>query len=166
MSRAPCFALLLLGCAGPALRGATSVAPESEPRLRASAPLTAHDCRDERGASSTPPRIEFVPVDATSGPRLLLERRPGHDTVLIQNSYDEAGRRVYAYVSNDAKQPALLHRIELEPGGQSGRLDYARPFVTHDTARGFNAVATRAVLRCQLSSRQRDADAAHGDAGG
>jgi hypothetical protein len=155
---------LVLACASPGLRGATSVDPESEPRFPATATLRTASCRDESGNDTPGVALEFGLVEPTSGPKLLLERRQGHDSVVIQNVYDDAGAHVFAYVSNDARHPGVLHRVRLSADASAGELAVSRVFRTHDTPQGFRVDAERVVLRCALVRLQSDADAAHGNA--
>ncbi|MFZ5894398.1 MAG: hypothetical protein ACOY0T_25270 [Myxococcota bacterium] len=159
------LAALLPACVGAGLRGASAVDPEKEPNSRATAVLHSRDCRDERGGMVANVTYEYVYIERSSGPRLLLERRAGHDSVLVENSYADGSELVFAYVSGDAKQPDVLHEVRLSRDARNGELRLSRAFETHDTNQGFRAKARRVVLRCALASSEVHADAAHTDAG-
>jgi hypothetical protein len=141
---------LLLACATPHLRGASPIDREKEPRGSERATLIASDCRDERNAPSRGLDVELVYLDPSGGPRRLLERRNDHDSVLIENSYEEGSVHVFAYISSDAKHAQVLHLFRLTSEGTSGELSLSRAFALHETNRGFRAESTRTALRCKL----------------
>lgn len=142
---------LLLACSSAHLRGADSVAREKEPRIDARATLLPTDCRDERGAPVPSPDLEVAYFAPRNGPRQLLERRTDYDSVLVENSYEEQGTLVFAYVSSDSKHPDLLHRVQLGPDAAHGELSVSRTFKLTDTSKGFRADPVRSALRCTLA---------------
>ena len=165
MKRWPLLALATLACASPELRGAVSVARTAEPRSFSAQRLTASDCRDARGGALASVSLDYVYSRDPRGVQRLLERRPEHDSVLIQNAYDEQGARVFAYVSSDAKHPDVLHRVRLVDEA-AGEVVVARSFAVEETTHGFRAEPKSIVMRCSLVPSQAGADATNGDAGG
>lgn len=147
---------LLLACASPHLRGADSVAPEKEPRADVRTTLLPTDCRDERGVASASPDVELLYFEPPSGPPELLERRSDYDSVLVHNSYEAGGARIFAYVSSDAEHPDVLHRVRLDAQGTQGELTLSREFELRETAKGFSAAPHRITLRCALAPLQRE----------
>ena len=157
------LALAMLGCAGPGLRGAVSAAPEREPSSDG-ARFVTRECRDEHGAAVQNLVLDYVLVSDAKGPLRLIEHRAEHDSVVIQNSYEQGGARVFAYVSGDAKHPDVLHRIRLN--GAHSELCMARAFAIHDSPHGFRAEPEHVLLCCALARLEADADAAHANPGG
>ncbi|HET9931751.1 MAG TPA: hypothetical protein VFQ35_13715 [Polyangiaceae bacterium] len=141
---------LLLACAGPHLRGASAIEREKEPHGSERATLVTRDCRDERGAPAAQLDLELVYLDPSGGPRRLLERRTDHDSVLVENTYEDGGAHVFVYVSADVKHRDVLHRVRLAPDGMSGELSFSRDFSVKDSEKGFRAETSRIALRCAL----------------
>jgi hypothetical protein len=166
---------LLGACAGPSLQGAILIEPGHD--LGADFWLAPARCRDARGAPAAAPALRVARAVLSDDREVLLERRLGHDTVLVTNSYlvvrgpitsstispPEAPGRVFEYVSDDGSQGKVLHRLHMTPMLFGAHLELADDFELEESPQGFRAKPRRVTLSCALipaPSERRRADQA------
>ena len=151
-----------LACSGYLLRGASSVNPYSEPVAQQTIELHADDCRDAAGKPATySARLAFV--QQLNGAELLLERRQGFDSIVIDNVHSTEQGRTFAYLSDAGSRGKLAHRFELGRDN-AGTLELGHQFRVTDMANGFSVKLSHVVLRCEL--RVRSAAPGHKADGG
>jgi len=140
--------LFAMGCGGPSLRGALSIENGREPA--GAFQLTPMDCRDERGAPASAPELKIQRVRLEDGQDAVLERRPGYDTVVVTNGYDDAYGRVFQYVSDDGHHHRILHTLRMTPRLSGSRLVLASAFELQGSDSEFRATTRKASLQCEL----------------
>jgi len=156
----------LLACSGYLLRGASTVNPYSEPVAQQTLELRAEGCRDAIGKpASYSARLAFV--QQLNGAELLIERRDGFDSVVIDNVHSTEQGRTFVYLSDAGSRGKLAHRFELGRDNV-GKLEVANQFSVTDMANGFSVKLDHVVLRCELRvpSPARADTGAGGDGGG
>jgi hypothetical protein len=150
----------LTGCGGASLEGATAVAAGREPRPSTPGQiLTPGECADARGA---PARVKsrFWFVESSDHRNLVVEARPGFDSIVVSQRFELPTASVFQFYSDDGDGPRLLH--ELRFPNAAG----APPVLTvtdHFTERPLDdrtfAEARSALVTCQLTA-PRDGGAA------
>jgi hypothetical protein len=144
------FVATCIGCGGPSLRGAVPIEDARDFAQAASAELVPSECRDGRGAPARPPALRVQRVALADAREALLELRPGYDGVVVTNGYDEARGRVFQYVSDDGKQPKLLHTLLLTPTVPGPKLEISDSFTLQGSADDFRGTSRTSLLECAL----------------
>jgi len=139
--------LLALGCGDPTLRGATSVASGHEPRGRSGSSLFPTDCRDAAGRRVST-SVEHRLVQDQHGRWLLVQKRPGYDSVVVHHREELPHWVVYRFVGARSHGSELVHSIRFPRGGGPAEWIVLGAF---DTDRPDQ---TRVMLVCRLD-RQR-----------
>jgi hypothetical protein len=101
----------LAGCGGASLEGATAVAAGTEPRPSAPGQiLTPGECTDARG---TPARVasRFWLVESSDHRNLVVETRPGFDSIVVSQRFELPAASVFQFYSDDGDGPRLLHEL-------------------------------------------------------
>jgi hypothetical protein len=145
------MALGHFACSSPSIRGAASTRSTAEPVGRVIADYQVRACKDGRGEPAqlglSAHLVEFPPDDWA-----LIVRRPGYDSLILNNTFSEDGEWVFQAQSRVASGKPLLFDVRLRaPDWQSGRLAYARQFRERRLRNErFQAYFDRPVLACGL----------------
>jgi hypothetical protein len=147
-------AVAAVACSSPSIHGAATARSNAEPAGRVVADYGVRACRDARGApaelSLSVHLVEFSP-DAVA----LIVRRPGYDSLVVQNAFTQGHEWVFQAQSRASSGEPLLFDARLRaPDWQSGRLAYAREFRERRLERErFQAYFDRPVVACSLERK-------------
>ncbi len=108
-------------------------------------------CKDSRGAPAELSLSAHLVAFSPDAPALIV-RRPGYDSLIVQNAFTQDEEWVFQAQSRATSGEPLLFDVRLRaPDWQSGRLAYARDFRERRLERGrFQAYFDRPVLACSL----------------
>jgi hypothetical protein len=152
--------LSTIACGGVELRGARAVARGDEPGGRVLGMWVPGACRDAGGGPAERPSRVFV-VQPASGPALLVEVREGHDSVVVENTFDDRGARVFQLVLRGEDERLFLHDFRLPAvGAAPGRVAVATYW--HEVERpggGFRAYLKAVDVTCELAPEAADESA-------
>lgn len=160
-ARTPLLLVLLFGCGGPELSGATSVRAGQEPEpSSATSTFRAVACRDAAGApASTAARLWLVQTG--NGRELLVVSREGHDSIIVSNRalLPGTGSTVFQFFTDDGDGPVLLHDVRI-PRGDPGvaRLTVTERFSDCSAGKLELAAPGRALLACEFRARRPAAE--------
>jgi len=148
-------------CSSARIAGGTTVAPGSEPVGTTVALFEMGRCEDESGARVPEPRARISVVRLADDRLILVDRRPGYDSVVVGNGWDEGDARVFQLALKRSGSGPHLREYRLpRVGSDFGRLVVVdRVGAWNDSPRGFHASYAHAALSCDLtgvveSSRQ------------
>lgn len=135
-----------------------------EPKGTVTATYVTKDCKDSTGHAFEQPVRVFVVKD-TEGFELLVAARPGYDSLVIRNHFEESGETVFQAVLDSTADRPVLHdfRIPKESGGE-GKMAIAFMFTETESSEGvLRAKVKAAAIACRLGANVADAESA--DAG-
>lgn len=141
------------GCSSAGVAGGALVAPGTEPAGTTLALYGIGRCEDERGARIPEPEARVSAVRLSDGRVVLVDRRPGYDSIVVDNGWDDGNDRVFQLaLKRSGGTPSLReYRLPLS-GSHFGRLVVVdRVSRWNDSRRGFHADYARAALSCSLS---------------
>jgi hypothetical protein len=152
----PRVALLVVGvglaaCSSPSIKGAQSARASAEPAGRVTAQYAARGCVDAGGAPADV-TLTLALVEFPTEHWALIVRRPGYDSLVIDNAFSQNGEWVFQAQSRPASGKPVLFDVRLRaPDWERGRLAYARQFRERRLpADQFQAYFDAPVLRCSL----------------
>ncbi|HTU60097.1 MAG TPA: hypothetical protein VMF89_16710, partial [Polyangiales bacterium] len=119
--------------------------------------LQAEGCRDAAGKPATY-AAKLAYVKQLNGAELLIERRDGFDSVVIDNVHSSAQGRTFVYLSDAGARGKLAHRFELG-ADNVGKLEVGSRFSVNDMANGFSVQLTNVVLHCDLRAASSESRA-------
>jgi hypothetical protein len=138
-------------CAGLTMRGAESVKPGGEPRGQELGVYRPSDCQTPSGAGAVR-NTELVLVGAAAGGRVLVERTPGYDSLVVRNVFQDRGELTFQAVLKARAGRLLLHefRIPSDPA-RPGRMAVANSWreVALEGG-GFRGYFDQPMLTCEL----------------
>ncbi len=152
----PLLALSLLACAACSsarIAGGATVAPGSEPPGVTLSLFGMGRCEDEAGARVPESEARISVVRLQDGRFVLVERRPGYDSLVVDNGWDEGNIRVFqlALKRSDGVPYLREYRVPRD-GSDFGRLVLVdRVIAWRDSRRGFHASYVRPSLVCDLT---------------
>jgi hypothetical protein len=153
----PLFLSVALACAcacsSPSVRGGDPVQAGREPKGKVTATYVTRDCKDSSGHAFEQPLRVFVVRD-TEGFELLVAARPGYDSLVIRNHFDESGETVFQAVLDSTADRPVLHdfRIPKKPGAD-GRMAIAFAFTETESSESvLRARVTGAAIACRLGT--------------
>lgn len=139
------LAFALFGCAG-AFRGGYS-APDDESFGRVLRRFVPSRCEDAAHAEHEP-RISLVELDETpTGRVVLVERRFGHDALVVENGFDEGATRVFELLT---RAGTLRKWVIPRSGGAPALLAVGRPGPLREDRGHFAATTFSPSLSCSL----------------
>lgn len=113
--------LALTACGGAELSGATAVPVEFEPAERSGTRLVATACRDGSGAPAhTAVQLRFV--QSTDGRQLLYARRPGYDSVIVQQRRELPDAVLFEFLAKPSSGRELRHVFRFPRGAGPSEL--------------------------------------------
>ncbi len=154
--RASIFALGLMSCGGSVLDGADAMPANERPSGQTLAIFTPRDCVDVAGKPVPRPATRISLLQREDAHVLLLEERPGYDSLVIHNVFQERGALVFQAISEPDDADPALHEYRIEwPGARSGQLTNAGLFSATMYAGGtFRAQAEQLSVACKLIREQ------------
>jgi hypothetical protein len=109
-------------------------------------------CRDGR---SQPAELQLHVrlLEGAPAQPLLVLRREGHDSMIVDNSSEQGAELVFQAVTTGGGDDPVLHDVRLpRRGAGPGRLAYARAFSERSSGeRRFQAYFAVPVLACRLA---------------
>jgi hypothetical protein len=147
--------LLLVACAACSsarIAGGAIVAPGSEPSGFVLSLYGMGRCEDETGARVPEPEARVSLVQLRDGRIVLVERRPGYDSLVVDNGWDEGETRVFQLALKRTDGVPYLREYRLPRSGSDfGQLALVdRVAAWGDTRNGFHAIYRRPSLSCAL----------------
>lgn len=151
---------VLAACSGTSVRGAVVEAPEGDSSGAQLARFAVGQCLDRSGSRmDARPGSEVVVRSGVARP-VVVEKRPGFDSLVITNGFQD-GERFVAQTVVDTAGGKIVRQISIPRaalGGASaavpaaGRLDVARDWTETDLGGGrFRAALGRSVISCVLA---------------
>ena len=142
---------LLVACRSPGLDGADSVRPAEAPRGRRIAQYVPERCRDARRSPTPAPALVVERVALENGRELLIETRPGFDSLVATLGFDDGDDWVFQFTTDDAKTKVLLHEFRVKKALRAGgRLRVADEFEESSGSPQPKFRATSVALDCAL----------------
>jgi hypothetical protein len=139
-------------CGGELIRGGRIVAPGNEPPGSARCEFERRQCRDLGREPVELARTAKAIVVVNGDALMLLETRPGYDSLVIDNRFSDGRDTVFqAVVATD--EGKLLYSLELPAcgGGSSGTLSIARIWDEQSLpGGGFKATTQLPIATCDL----------------
>ncbi len=150
--------LALSSCGGSILDGADAVPAGERPSGQALGSFTPADCVDGAGKAVARPATRITLLKREDGRLLLVEDRPGYDSLVVHNSFQQAPDLVFQAISEPDDGPPALHEYRVAwPGAQSGMLANAAYFSATMYAGGsFRARADKLSVSCKLIREQAE----------
>jgi len=140
-------------CAGaPEVRGGSALGAGAAPEGRRSASYTSADCRDSRGGPALRPS-RVVVLEGSDGRRVVVEERPGTESLVVENSFSEGPATVFQAVIEASHGPYRVHEfwVPADPAA-SGRVRTASRWRELELPSGaFRAYLERPELSCTLA---------------
>lgn len=154
------FCAALAGCGGEVLQGADAVPPNEVPRRRVLAVFTPTECVDAASLPTGAPPTEISLIAREDGALLLVEARPGYDSLVVYNAFTAPSTLTFQAISTpDDEEPALREFRFDWPSAASGRLTASPSFEIGEANDGrFRAAATTPALLCNLVRRRAASD--------
>lgn len=143
---------LLVACGSPPLEGARAVPPREQPPGRILAEFAPHSCVASDGRPVSRPFSRLVLLEAQTRQLLLLETRPLHDTLVIENAFVSSDALTFQAISDPRGGRRTLSEYRFDwPALSHGTLSAALSFrlLSRDD-RGFQASPNSVSLRCKL----------------
>ncbi len=157
MKRRP-LALVLLSvalaaCGGDPIRGGKTGESRVARQGRDVATFVPTKCVDARGAPSpVVERSRLTLVQRRDEKLVLVEETPGFDALLVDNSFEDGGGRVFQVITESNDGVPLLREFRLAKSG-AGKLAVARDWSsTSLRGGGFRASYRQAILSCALTA--------------
>jgi hypothetical protein len=146
-------AVLCAGCASARIAGGEQIAPGTEPAGSVVARYTVGRCEDAYGTRVPEPESRISVVRLPEGKLLLVERRPGYDTLVVDNGWAEPDTRVFQLAFKRAASGPYLREYRLPAEGTGfGRLVFVKSVRDWgESGKGFRASYSRAALACELA---------------
>ena len=140
-------------CSSAGLAGGVLVGAGGEPAGTTLALYGMGRCEDEHGARIPAPEARVSAVRLGDGRVVLVERRPGYDSIVVDNGWNDGDERVFQLaLKRSGGAPSLREYRLPRSGGDFGRLVVVdRVSRWNDARRGFRAEYSRATLSCSLS---------------
>lgn len=135
-------------CGGSALEGASIVAPGREPTGKVVAVYAPRGCVDRSGGPASPRPVRLFLVDRAGG-LVLVETRPGYDSLVIDNGFAVQGYNVFQASLESSARPILLD-YRIAPDASGGKMAVARIWQRAERSHGFRAYFSQVVLACRL----------------
>jgi hypothetical protein len=151
-ARAGLAAALCAGCASARIAGGAQIAPGTEPAGNVVARYTVGRCEDAYGTRIPEPAARISVVRLPDRRLVLVERRPGYDSLVVDNGWAQEDTRVFQLAFKRASGGPYLREYRLPEGTGFGRLVLTK--AVHDwgeTAKGFRASYSKAALACELA---------------
>ncbi len=157
MTRSVAFgvaATLSLACSSAGISGGVLVAPGSEPEGATLAFFNVTRCEDANGARVPEPEARVTLVRMSDGRSVLVERRPGYDSLIVENGWNEGDTRVFQLaLKRSGKGPLLReYRVPRSKSGSGQIIVVERVGDWGDSSRGFHARYAKPSMACELSS--------------
>lgn len=144
--------LVICACGGSAeIVGGSALRPGNVPRGRAVAEYVPRDCRDAAGAPAERASRVIV-IEIAGGRRVLVELRKGFASLVVENSFSEAGSQVFQAVVEAGSGDAVVHdfRLPANPAASGSVSAASRWKQVKRPEGGFRAYLERAALVCRL----------------
>jgi hypothetical protein len=149
----PLLVVTCAACSSARIAGGATVAPGSEPPGVALSLFGVGRCEDEGGARVPEPEARISVVRIRDGRLVLVERRPGYDSLVVDNGWDEGDVRVFQLALKRTGGVPYLREYRLpRTGSDFGRLVLVDRVTTwRDSRRGFHASYAHPSLVCDLT---------------
>ena len=144
---------LCAGCGSAGIAGGVQTAPGAEPHGKIVARYTVGRCEDVDGTRIPEPDSRIAVVRLPGGRVVLVERRPGYDSLIVDNGWTETDTRVFQLAFKRASSPPYLREYRLPMEGEGfGRLVFVKAvYDWGDSSKGFHATYVKHVLACDLA---------------
>jgi len=151
---------LLFGCGGEVLQGADAVPPRDVPKQRVLAVFTPEQCVDGSTRAAVSPATEITLLAREDGKLLLVEARPGYDSLVVHNAFETARSLTFQAIATPEDADPALREFQIDwPSAASGKLTSSLAFEIGEAGdRGFRASISSAALLCKLVQKGRPAD--------
>jgi len=136
-------------CGSPTLDGAAIVPAGREPAGDVVAVYEPRQCVDGNGRAATPRSARLFLVDRGGSDFVLVEARPGYDSLIVDNRFAVEGYNVFQ-ASLEASVPPILLDYRITPDTSAGKMAVARIWQRAERLSGFRAYFSQAVLACRL----------------
>lgn len=145
--------LACAACSSARIAGGAVVAPGSEPAGVTLALFRMGRCEDAKGARVPELEARISVVRMTDGTLVLVDRRAGYDSIVVDNGWDEGDSRVFQLALKKSGGVPYLREYRLPRSGTDfGRLVLVDRVVTwRDSPRGFHASYVEAARSCFLT---------------
>jgi len=149
----PLVIVACAACSSARIAGGATVAPGGEPPGVTLALFGMGRCEDETGARVPEPEARISVVRLQDGRLVLVERRPGYDSLVVDNGWDEGDTRVFQLALKRTGGVPYLREYRLpRDSSDFGRLVLVdRVIAWRDSRRGFHASYARPSLACDLT---------------
>ncbi|HEX4337966.1 MAG TPA: hypothetical protein VH062_18780 [Polyangiaceae bacterium] len=148
-------ALLCFSCSSAKIAGGAPVAPGSEPEGMAVAYFNVTRCEDANGARVPEQEGHVSLVRMPDARIVLVERRPGYDSLVVENGWDEGDARVFQLAMKRTGGGPFLREYRVPVAGAvTGRVVVVdRVASWRDSSRGFHAryEGEKPALSCDLA---------------
>jgi hypothetical protein len=140
-------------CSSARIAGGVTVAPGTEPPGVVVSLFGMGRCEDEAGARVPESEARISVVRLQDGRLVLVERRAGYDSLVVENGWDEGDSRVFQLALKRSDGVPYLREYRLpRTGADFGRLVLVdRVTAWRDSRRGFHASYARPTLACDLT---------------
>jgi hypothetical protein len=141
------------GCASARLAGGAQIAPGTEPTGSVVARYTIGRCEDSYGTRIPEPESHISVVRIPDGRLVLVERRPGYDSLVIDNGWTERELHVFQLAFKRSTGGPYLREYRMPVQGTGfGRFAVVKAVQDWgDSAKGFHARYSKAALACELA---------------
>jgi hypothetical protein len=146
-------AALSAGCASAGIAGGAQIAPGTEPSGSVVARYTIGRCEDAYGTRIPEPESRISLVRIPDGRLVLVERRPGYDSLVVDNGFTERDLQVFQLAFKGSTSPPYLREYRMPVQGSGfGRFVVVKAVRDWgDSAKGFHASYSKAALACVLA---------------
>ena len=145
-------AALCAGCASARIAGGAQIAPGTEPGGNVLARYTIGRCEDAYGTRIPEPESRISVVRLRDGRLVLVERRPGYDSLVVDNGWAQQDTRVFQLAFKHAASGPYLREYRMPEGAGFGRLVLTKAVRDWgESAKGFRATYSKAALACELA---------------
>jgi hypothetical protein len=144
--------LLVFGCSSAGIDGGHT--EPAEPRaLHRIAEYAVSECRDARGKPVAAPPCRVSRVRLASGRDVLVEERPGDDTLVLDAARAEGESWVFAVTLGDGSESRVMHELSIPVVPGRGRFRIADRFEGEAGDAEDPLRATAVALDCALVPR-------------
>ncbi|HEX3596810.1 MAG TPA: hypothetical protein VHU80_16990 [Polyangiaceae bacterium] len=147
------LAALCCSCGSARIAGGAQVAPGSEPAGAVIALFNVTRCEDANGGRVPEPEARVSMVKMPDSRLVLVERRPGYDSLVVDNGWNEGTMRVFQLALKRSSSRPYVREYRLPVSGSG----YGRMVITdrvrtwRDAEHGFRASYVTPSLSCDLA---------------